>query len=252
MMDVLGSDLRYAARSLRQRPAFTALAVLTLALGIGATSAIFSVANGVLLQPLPYERPQEVVMVHTRLEGNSGSELSLPEYLDIREQARSFARLAAFSNGSLTLTGSGTPERLPAGFVTADAMPLLGVSPALGRSFATEDDLPGRPPVVVLSDGLWRRRFGSDPDVVGRTLLLDDMPTTVLGVMPPGFQLPTHYAGAGMQLWTLLQLDLSRRHASRSGMWASTLNEYATSTQASGSGSSVAEPSTTSRPRRRA
>jgi predicted permease len=206
--------------------------VLTLALGIGATSAIFSVANGVLLQPLPYERPQEVVMVHTRLEGNSGSELSLPEYLDIREQARSVARLAAFSNGSLTLTGSGTPERLPAGFVTADAMPLLGVSPALGRSFATEDDLPGRPPVVVLSDGLWRRRFGSDPDVVGRTLLLDDMPTTVLGVMPPGFQLPTHYAGAGMQLWTLLQLDPAADRSERGWHWLTVMGRLARGTSA--------------------
>ena len=195
MMDVLRHDLRYAVRSLRQRPGFTALTVLTLALGIGATSAIFSVVNGVLLRPLPYERPDDVVLVHTRLDGISGRELSLPEYFDLREQSRSFSRIAAFSNGSLTLTGSGEPERLQAGYVTAEALPLVGVSPARGSGFAPEEDLPGRPPVVILSDGLWRRRFGADPGIVGRTLILDDQPTTVLGVMPAGFQLPSHYAG---------------------------------------------------------
>jgi hypothetical protein len=102
MIDVLRHDLRYALRSLRQRPGFTALTVLTLALGIGATSAIFSVVNGVLLRPLPYDRPEDVVMIHTRLEGNPRGELSLPEYWDLREQTRSFTRVAAFSNGSLT------------------------------------------------------------------------------------------------------------------------------------------------------
>ncbi|MGH7580328.1 MAG: ABC transporter permease, partial [Gemmatimonadales bacterium] len=207
MIDVIRHDLRYALRSLRQRPGFTLLTVLTLALGIGATSAIFSVVNGVLLRPLPYDRPQEVALVHTRLDGVPGRELSLPEFFDLREQSRSLTRIAAFSNGSLTLTGSGTPERVQAGYVTADALPLLGVSPARGRGFAAEEDLPGRPPVVLLSDGLWRRRFGADPEIVGRTLILDDAPTTVLGIMPPGFQLPSHYAGPGMELWTLMQLD---------------------------------------------
>ncbi len=219
MIDVFRHDLRYALRSLRQRPGFTGLTVLTLALGIGATSAIFSVVNGVLLRPLPYDRPEDVVMVHTRLEGTPGRELSEPEYWDLREQARSFTRLAAFSNGSLTLTGSGTPERLEAGFVTADAIPLLGVSPARGRAFAAEEDLLGRPPVVLLSDGLWRRRFGADPKIVGRTLILDDLPTTVLGVMPPGFQLPSHYAGLGMELWTLLQLDPAVDRSERGWHW---------------------------------
>ena len=206
-MDVIGSDLRYAFRSLRQNSGFTVLTALTLALGIGATSAIFSVVRGVLLRPLAYQRPEEVMLVHTRLEGTPRGELSLPEYWDLREQARSFTRVAAYASGSLTLTGSGTPERLQAGYVTADAIPLLGVSPARGRAFDAEEDLPGAPPVVLMSDGLWRRRFGADPDIVGRTLLLDDAPTTVLGVMPPGFQLPSHHAGPAMELWTLLQLD---------------------------------------------
>jgi putative ABC transport system permease protein len=221
MMDTLRHDVAHAIRSLRRRPTFAALAVITLALGIGATSAIFSVVNGVLLRPLPYERPGELLLVHTRLDGVPGRELSLPEYWDLRERSRSFSRIAAFSNGTLTLTGSGTPERFNTGFVSADAIPLLGVAPALGRTFAPEEDLPGRPAVVLLSDGLWRRRFGADPRVVGRTLILDDLPTTVIGVMPPGFQLPAHYVGAGMEAWTLLQLDPAADRSERGWHWLS-------------------------------
>jgi putative ABC transport system permease protein len=218
-MDTLRHDLRAALRSLRHRPGFAAVAVLTLALGIGATTAIFSLVNGVLLRPLPYDRPEQLLLVHTRLDGESGRQLSLPEYWDLRERARSFSGLAAFSEGSLTLTGSGAPERLEAGFMTAEALPLLGVPPVRGRGFTREEDLPGRPPVVLLSDGLWRRRFGADSGIVGRTLILDDLPTTVLGVMPPGFQLPTHYAGQGMELWSLLQLDPSIDRTERGWHW---------------------------------
>jgi predicted permease len=107
--------------------------------------------------------------------------------------------------------------------VTAEAMPLLGVAPALGRAFAPEEDLPGQPPVVLLSDGLWRRRFGRDPRIVGRTLIFDDQPTTVIGVMPPGFQLPSHYAGQGMDAWTLLQLDPASDRSERGWHWLSVL-----------------------------
>jgi putative ABC transport system permease protein len=234
MIDNVRHDLRYALRSLRRRPGFTALTVLTLALGIGATSVIFSVVSGVLLRPLPYDRPDDVMMIHTRLEGNPRSELSLPEYWDLREQAKSFSRVAAFSNGSLTLTGSGTPERLEAGFVTADALPLLGVAPARGRGFGAEEDLPGRPAVVLLSDGLWRRRFGADPEIVGRTLILDDAPTTVLGVMPPGFQLPSHYAGPGMELWTLLQLEPSADRSERGWHWLTAMGRLRPGLEAEG------------------
>ena len=239
ILDGLFQDLRFAWRSLRRRPGFTALTVLTLGLGIGATSAIFSVVNGVLLRPLPYDRPEDVVIVHTRLEGNARGELSLPEYLEVREQARSFTSAAAFSNGSLTLTGSGTPERLQAGFVTEEAIPLLGVSPARGRAFAAEEDLPGRPPAVLLSDGLWRRRFGADPDVVGRTLILDDMPTAVLGVMPPGFQLPAHHAGPGMELWTLLQLDPAADRSERGWHWLTVMGRLRQGTSVHGAGREV-------------
>ncbi len=217
--DVFRHDFRYALRSLRQRPGFTALTVLTLALGIGATTAIFSVVNGVLLRPLPYERPQDVVMLTTTLDGEPGRELSPPEFLDLRDQARSFTHVAGYADGSLTLTGSGSPERLRAGYVTAEALPLTGVAPARGRTFSAEEDRPGQPAVTLLSDGLWRRRFGADPEIVGRTLILDDTPTTVIGVMPPGFQLPTHYAGPGMELWTLIQLDPALNRDERGWHW---------------------------------
>jgi putative ABC transport system permease protein len=219
MNDALLQDLRYAVRSLLQRPGFTAVAVLTLALGIGANSAIFSVLHGVLLRPLPYVEAERVVIPHTRWSANPRGPFSLPEFLDLRERTRAFERVAAYSNGTLTLTGVAQPERMRAGYVTAEALPVLGVAPVLGRGFTAEEDAPGRPAVVLLSDGLWRRRFGADPAIVGRTLTLDDRPTTVLGVMPAGFQLPSHYAVPGMELWTLLQLDPTADRGERGGHW---------------------------------
>ena len=207
MNDTLRRDLRIALRGLRQRAGFTTIAVLTLAIGIGAVTAIFSVVNGVLLRPLPYQDPAALTWIRVRLKANPSSFLSAAEYWDLRERQRSFERVGAFADGTVNLTGSGAPERLRSGYVTADVLPLLGVAPVIGRAFAPENDLPGRPPVVLLSDGLWRRRFGGDPGVVGRTLMLDDAPTTVIGVMPPGFQLPTHFTGASMEAWLPLQLD---------------------------------------------
>ena len=200
-------DLRYAFRGLRQRPGFTLVAVLTLALGIGANTAIFSVVNGVLLRPLPYERPERLAMIWGHRQQEPLAELSVPEYWDLRERTHAFADVAAFADGNINLTGTGTPERIGAGYFTANATALLGVAPALGRGFTAEEDLPGGPPVVLLSDGLWRRRFGADPEVIGRVLILDDTPTTVIGVMPPEFQLPTHYAGAPKELWAPMRFD---------------------------------------------
>ena len=215
MRDVLLRDLRYALRNLRQRPGFTAVAVLTLALGIGANSAIFSVVNGVLLRPLPYRAPDELTILRGGWDGHPDAALSLAEYWDFKERQRTLAGMGAYADGSLTLTGSGAPERLDAGFVTADLLPVLGVPPAIGRGFLAEEDLPGRPGVVLLSDGLWRRRFGADPGIVGRPLRLDDQPFTVVGIMPPGFQLPSHFTGTGAELWSLLQLDPAVNRAER-------------------------------------
>lgn len=207
MTDTLLRDLRYVIRGLRRKPGFAAIAILTLALGIGANSAIFSVVNAVLLRPLPYERPDRLARVFGHWELKKQAELSEPEYWDMREQSRSFERLAAFVDGPANLTGSGTPERLLVGYMTAGALPLLGVMPAIGRTFTADEDLPGRPRVVMLSDGLWRRRFAGDPGVIGRQVMLDDAPVTVVGVMPAGFQLPSHYSGNGMQAWAPLALD---------------------------------------------
>jgi putative ABC transport system permease protein len=206
-MTGLRQDLRYALRGLRQRPGFTLVAVLTLALGIGANTAIFSVVNSVLLRPLPYERPERLAMIWGHRNQEPLAELSVPEYWDLRERTHAFAGVAAFADGNINLTGTGTPVRIRAGYFTANTPALLGVAPAIGRGFTADEDLPGGPPVVLLGDGLWRRRFGADPKVVGRVLTLDDTPTTVVGVMPPDFQLPTHYAGAPRELWAPMQLD---------------------------------------------
>ncbi len=196
-------------------PGFAIVAVITLALGIGANTAIFSVVNSVLLRPLPYARPDRLAMIYGHWELKKQAELAESEYWDMREQARSFSRIAAFADGSANLTGSGAPERLRTGYMTADVLPLLGVAPALGRAFSPDDDLPGRPAVLLLSDGLWRRRFGGDRRIVGRQVMLDDAPATVIGVMPPDFQLPRHYSGASMEAWAPLGLDPGANRSER-------------------------------------
>ena len=214
-MTGLAQDLRYALRGLRQRPAFTVVAVLTLALGIGANTAIFSVANGVLLRPLPYDRPARLAMIWGHRTQEPLARLSVAEYWDVSERTRSFSKVGAYVDGTATLTGAGVPERLRAGYMTAGVPDVLGVAPAMGRGFSPQEDRPGGPPVVLLSDALWRRRFGADPSILGRVLTLDDAPATVVGVMPSGFQLPSHYSGPGMELWSPLQLDPAADRTSR-------------------------------------
>jgi predicted permease len=224
MMDALLHDLRYALRSFRKSPGFTLVAICTLALGIGATTAIFSVVNGVLLRPLPYANPTSLVMLWNRWQGWPATWLSQPEYWDFSEQTHSFDGIAAFTNGTENLTGDGNPERVRAGLVTANAFPLLGVQPALGRVFVAEEDRPGSG-VAVISDGLWRRRFGADPAIVGRSILLNDSSVTVLGVMPPGFQLPLDFTGQPMDLWR--PLALNRDSAAVAGRGNHGLNAFA-------------------------
>jgi putative ABC transport system permease protein len=214
-MNGLVQDLRYALRGMRQRPGFALVAVLTLALGIGANTAIFSIANGVLLRALPYAVPDRLVMVWGYRAQEPLAELSVPEYWDLRERTRSMASVGAYADGSANLTGSGAPERLRVGVMTANMTQVLGVEPRLGRGFTAEEDLPGRPSAVLLSDGLWRRRFGADSGIIGRTLTLDDTPATVVGVMPRDFQLPSHFGGAPMDLWAPLQLDPAQNRSER-------------------------------------
>jgi predicted permease len=196
LIDDLVGDLRYAGRTMRRNPVFTGIAILTLALGIGPASVIFSVVNTVLLKPLPFRDPDRLVSVWGRLTGiglvRDQNGVSPPEYTDLCVRNGVFEGAAAHDSGSLTLTGEGEPERIEAAFVTASFFPLLGVEPAMGRTFTTDEDRPGRSDVVVMSHGLWQSRFGADPNIIGRHLFLDGVTRTVVGVMPAGFELFGH------------------------------------------------------------
>ena len=206
-MDTLLRDIRHALRMMARSPGFTAVAAAALALGIGANSAIYSVVNGVLLRPLPYGGAERVVQIWNHWEGWPQTWLSPPEYQDFATRSRTLEHVAAYTSGGRNLTGGDAPERVRVGFTTASAFPALGVQARLGRVYGAEEDRPGGPRVAVLGWGLWQRRFAGDPAIVGRTVLLNDSAVTVLGVMPPGFQLPTDFVGQPMDLWMPLQLD---------------------------------------------
>jgi predicted permease len=195
LLEQLRQDTRYALRVLGRGPGFVAVAVLTLALGVGANTAIFSVVRGVLLRALPYQEPERLVAVQTVIRG-SPTEASPPDFMDWRAQAKSFSGLAAYFLSTSNLTGTGEPERLTQARVSANFFDLLSVRPSRGRSFLPGEDAVEAPRVAILSDGLWRRRFGADPSIVGRTIRLDDFPTTVIGIAPPELKLP-----AGVDLW---------------------------------------------------
>jgi putative ABC transport system permease protein len=189
-MRTLLQDLRYGLRMLGKNPGFTAVAVLTLALGIGANTAIFSVVNAVLLRPLPYKDPNRLVFVWQtyRPRGVTWTAVAPANFLDWREQNRVFEDMAAVAISGVYLTGTGEPKRLEGQRVSASLFPLLGVSPLLGRTFLAEEDRPGGDPVVILSHRLWQERFGADPSAIGKTLTLDGEMHTVVGIMPPSFR----------------------------------------------------------------
>jgi len=178
-IETLFQDLRYGLKMLRRNPGFTLVAVLTLALGTGATTAVFSVVNAVLLRPLQYRDPDRLVLVPNA----SGH-----DFLRWRDQSKAFESMAAFDFGTADLTGSGEPERLATATVSTELFATLGVAPALGRAFTPEEDREGGEQVVVLSDSFWRRRFGSDPQVIGRAITLNNQSQTIIGIMPPGFR----------------------------------------------------------------
>jgi putative ABC transport system permease protein len=190
-MNTLLQDLRYGLRVLAKSPAFTAVAVLVTALGIGANTAIFSVVNAVLLRPLPYTHPEQLVRVLTldKKRGGTDPDQSYLNFADLRAHNNVFESLAAYSDAGATLTGAGAPERVFGMDASADLFRVLGVSAQLGRTFAPEDERPGSA-VVVISDGAWRRRFGSDPQAVGRQITLGGKPKTIIGVLPADFQFP--------------------------------------------------------------
>jgi putative ABC transport system permease protein len=188
-------DLRYAARALRKSPGFTAIAALTLALGVGATTAIFSVVNAVMLRPLPFTEPDRLVRIwENNLErGWPTFAVSHPNFLDWRSQSRAFESLAATNNAGFTWTSNGEAEVVPGLRVTATFLPALKISPVLGRNFLASEDRPGgNTRVVLLGDGFWRRAFGADPTVVGRTITLNSQPHTIIGVLPPSFRWGTN------------------------------------------------------------
>jgi predicted permease len=183
-------DARHAVRSFARTPGFTAIAVLTLALGIGASSAIFSVLEAVLIRPLPYPHPDRLVLVWSALReaGQSRVPASGPEFMEVRRRSRTLEDLAGIWVGSGTLADDGSPEQVRLGQVTANFLSLLGVRPQAGRFFAPGEEGPSSSPVVVVSDGLWRRRFGGDPGLPGRTVRLEGASVTVVGVLPAGFE----------------------------------------------------------------
>jgi putative ABC transport system permease protein len=199
--------MRHALRSLLKQPSFTCVALLTLALGIGANSAIFGIVNAVLLRPLPYSEPDRVVLLWSHWINWSKTWVSQSELVDYQTQLQSLEHVAAFSSESFNLTGGGEPVRVRAATVEADVFPALGVRPLLGRVFTRDEDQPGKANVVVLTEGLWRSQFGSDPSIVGRTIQLDATPYTVLGVTPADVRLPVDYASRTVNhIWVPLAL----------------------------------------------
>lgn len=192
-LEQLLRDVRAGVRGLRRSPGFATVAVLSLALGVGANTAVFTVVNGVLLRPLPFTDPDRLVLLShlpERLPFDVPPSMFEDAYQDLRQGHRAFDGLASFGRAQLTLTGAGDPVRIPAALVTADFMAVLGVAAAAGRAFLPGDDLPGNEPVVVLGDRVWRERFAGRAEVIGRSVRLDGVLHTVIGVMPASFTFP--------------------------------------------------------------
>ena len=213
-METLVQDIRYGCRLLMRNPGFSAIAVLTLAIGIGASTAIFSVVDTVLLRPLPYRQPDKLVVVTESLPGMSTDEIgvSAAEYQDYRDRNRSFSQVAAYESSGFNLTGVGQPSRVNAAALSASAFPLLGVSPELGRAFTPDEDRYGTGNAVVLSHALWEHQYGGDPNILGKAVKLDEKPFTVIGVMPAAFRFP--FDGAPLSemadLWVPIAFEPDR------------------------------------------
>ena len=192
-------DIRFALRQLLKQPAFTAIAVLTIALAIGATTAVLSLVNGLLVRPLPYREPQQLILLlqHFKSQNLERIPVSPPEFKDYETRARSFEKLGTFGYTTFNLAGEDRPERIAGATVTAGVLPLLGVSPIKGRFFQPEECTLGRDDVVIISARLWQRRFNSDPQIIGTKLLLDGKNFTVVGVMPAGFDFPLQLFNLG-------------------------------------------------------
>ena len=203
-MAILVQDLRLAARQLARVPGFTMLVVLTLAFGIGANIAVFSVVYGVVLRPLPYNEPRQLVRITSELRtfGATGTGVAPLELFDYQARTDLFSGVSGLYPVNANLTGGAAPERVEVLFVSASYFTVLGVAPQLGRVFGAQDDGPGNPPVAIVSDSYWRRRLNADRDAVGRTILLDGDPFTLVGVMPAAFDHPGRTTTTGVDVWS--------------------------------------------------
>src|SRR6266849_5798901 len=205
LIEDLRQDFRFGLRSLLKRPGFTAIALLALALGIGANTAIFSLVNAVILQPLPYQDPDRLVWVYGNIRnGGNRASVAPPDFLDYRSQNKTFEQFAASSTStlSMSLTGKGEPELLTTSAITGNYFDTFGVRPALGRGFSLENEKSGQDQVTVLSHAFWQTRFGGDPNIVNKTINLDGKAYEVLGVMPAEVVLPQP-----AQLWVPINFD---------------------------------------------
>jgi putative ABC transport system permease protein len=203
-METLLRDIRYGVRSLLKRPGFTAIALVALALGIGANTAIFSLVNAVLLRPLPFAEPDRLVWVWGNIKGGGNrASVSPLDFLDYRQQNSSFEEFAASMQLRLNYTGGGEPERLEASGVTGNYFQALGAKPAFGRTFLLENEKPGNDQVAVLSYSLWQKRFAGDPGIINKTITLDGRSFAVLGVMPPDFSMPR-----AVDVWVPMNFDI--------------------------------------------
>jgi len=204
-MDTLRHDLVHAFRSVRKNPAYTIVTILTLALGIGANTAIFSVVNGVLLKPLPYPEPARLLYITSQFPGLGFDQfwVSAPEFLEFRERQRSFEDVGAYRAGAVNLGTADQPRRVNSAIVTSELMPVLGVQPIRGRQFNRADTLPGAEDVAVLSSEIWQSAFGHDESVVGRVVQIDGVPTRIVGIMPSGYDIHD----SKVQVWLPLTLD---------------------------------------------
>src|SRR5215469_8321480 len=190
-MGSYGNQLRYVLRTLLRSPMFTLITVATIAIGIGANAAIFSIVNAVLLKPLPYPEPDRLVSVRetSPMLNLKKMEFCPADYFTFREENRTFEKFGLWTNDRVSVTGLDAPEQVPALTVTVETLPALGVQPALGRWFSDKDDVPGAPETTILSHGYWQRRFGGAPSALGRSIHVDGRHVEIVGVMPPGFQL---------------------------------------------------------------
>src|SRR5688500_17344572 len=212
-MDTFSQDTRYAFRRLLKSPGFAAVVILTLGLGIGANSAIFSVVNGVVFRSLPYPQPERLVRLFHVADGGGLATFSPMNYLDVAREMRTLESSAAFAGSGFTLTSDGEPERLDGAEASASFFEVLGVRPTLGRGFLPDENQPGKTRVAVISHSLWTRRFNGERGVLGRSILLNAEPHTVIGVMPEGFSYP-----ARRDVCTPLQSDTRFTQQSR-GAW---------------------------------